>query len=101
MKQLQKLYFFLKRSTILKPSHKAPKHTKKKGTMLAANASMDILSITFGQLQFYPIVKVIVHTLQAVFKGVFAWGYMIVHAQGMFNVNLIYNRTDNHLAAFQ
>jgi hypothetical protein len=95
------VYFFLKRSTILKPSHKMPKHTKKKGTMPAANASIAILSITFGQLQFYPIVKVIVHTLQAVFKGIFAWGHVIVHAQGVFNVNLIHNRTDNHLAALQ
>jgi len=38
-------YFFLKRSTILKPSHRAPKHTKKKGTMPAANVSTAILSI--------------------------------------------------------
>ena len=57
------VYFFLKRSTIQKPSHKAPKHTKKKGTIPAANASMEILSITFGQLQFNPIIKMIIHTL--------------------------------------
>jgi hypothetical protein len=43
--QVTKAYFFLKRSIILKPSHKAPKHTKKKGTMLAANVSTAILSI--------------------------------------------------------
>jgi hypothetical protein len=43
--QVTKAYFFLKRSIILKLSHKAPKHTKKKGTMPAANTSADILSI--------------------------------------------------------
>jgi len=40
-----KAYFFLKRSTIQKPSHNAPKHTKKKGTIPAASTSTAILSI--------------------------------------------------------
>ena len=45
--QVTKAYFFLKRSIIQKLSHKAPKHTKKKGTMAAANASAATLSIQF------------------------------------------------------
>jgi hypothetical protein len=45
--QVTKAYFFLKRSAILKPSHKMPKHTKKKGTMPAANVSIATLSIQF------------------------------------------------------
>jgi hypothetical protein len=46
--QVTEAYFFLKRSTILKTNQMMPKHTKKKGTMLAAKTSMVTLSITFG-----------------------------------------------------
>lgn len=86
MKDLQKCYFFLKISTIQKMNQMQPKHMKKKGMMLAANASMDTLSITFGQLQFYPIVEIVIHTLQSVWRrhpGVFIhslFHHVVVHA---------------------
>jgi hypothetical protein len=100
MNKLQKLYFFLKRSTILKPSHKAPKHTKKKGTIPAANASMVILSITSGQLQFNPCIEVLNETGNAVFPG---WEFsgilqICIVIQGMGYIDFTYNRVNDYLA---
>ena len=40
-------YFFLNKSEMTHANHMSPKATKKKGTMLAANTSMDTLSIQF------------------------------------------------------
>ena len=84
-----------------------PKQMKKKGTIPAANASMDRLSITFSQLQIYPIVEIDIHTLQTVCRGHpdvlihSLFHQVIVHAQGMLHINLVHNRCHNHSAAFQ
>ena len=40
-------YFFLNKSAMTHANHMHPKATKKKGTILAANTSMDTLSIQF------------------------------------------------------
>ena len=99
------VYFFLKRSTIQKPSHGMPKHTKKKGTMLAANASMVTLSISFGQLQCNPVIEMIINALQAICRGhplvLCLCHQVIVHAQSMLHINLIHNRSTDYLAALQ
>ena len=99
------VYFFLKRSTIQKPSHMSPTVTKNKGTMLAAKTSMVTLSISFGQLQCNPIVEMIINALQAICRGhplvLCLCHQVIVYAQSMLHINLVHNRSHNHLAAFQ
>jgi len=97
--------YFLKRSTILKPSHNAPKHMKKKGTMLAANTSMVMLSITFGQLQFYPCIEVIKETLHAISAfhvvKLTTLFEVVVHVQGIVHINLVHNGLHSYLAKLQ